>query len=130
HAPETAHGEDRGLEAFGVRTLERTAVDVVDLVGPHRLVPPRQGGSGGDRLGGSGDRHGGAPVAGRARRGRSNGPESIWAFIRRLPRGSACSISLASRRIDLRRGAKAFGRCRGNGQVAEWSIAHAWKACV
>lgn len=48
----------------------------------------------------------------------------------RLPRGSGCSISLASRRIDLRRAAKALGQRRGNGQVAEWSIAHAWKACV
>lgn len=54
----------------------------------------------------------------------------IWDVRRRLPRGSGCSISLASRRIDLRRTAKALGQCRGHGQVAEWSIAHAWKACV
>ena len=60
----------------------------------------------------------------------SNDLSSIWGLMRRLPRGSGCSISLASRRIDLRRAAKALGQCRGNGQVAEWSIAHAWKACV
>ena len=50
----------------------------------------------------------------------------IWGCRRRLPRGPPCSIRPASRRIDLRRRAR-----RGvNGQVAEWSIAHAWKACV